>query len=202
MNKEKSNNNCYSESEAGFMLWGQNFRAILFKPLLKLLLLLKIKPNHLTILSLICGILGAFLLMTSLNSAFILIFLHVLFDGLDGPLAREMNIDSNQGSFVDSCCDQLVIAFIIFILIHIKIIDPILGGVFILLYSIVVGFAMVRNSLKIPYQWLIRPRFIVYLWLPIEFYLLHSTINYVLLIFNIILAIKTISGFFKIKDRI
>ena len=195
---KKQSNTCYSKSEMGFMIWGQNLRSRILMPLLKLIERHNILPNHITILSMISGIVAAFALLFSPNLAFLLIFVHVTLDGIDGPLARHMNINSNKGSFIDTASDQVVIAFIIFSLIHLKVISPLSGGIYILLYTIVVGFAIIRNALKIPYGWLIRPRFILYIWLPIEFYYLNGSTTFLLWFFNILLATKTITGFLKI----
>jgi hypothetical protein len=64
------------------------------------------------------------------------------------------------------------------------------------------GFAMVRNALSIPYSWLVRPRFFVYVWFFVETYYLPGTIDYVLWFFNALLGAKVLTGYWKIRARI
>ncbi len=63
----------------------------------------------------------------------------------------------------------------------------------------VVAFAMIRNSMAIPYSWLVRPRFIVYAWLLVETYWLPGTIEYVLWTFGALLGWKMLTGFRRIR---
>lgn len=196
------NNNCYSKLEMGFMVRGQNIRAKILKPLLQYVKEKGVTPDHITILSLISGILGALLIGSANEIALLMIFLHVAFDGIDGPLARYTKTDSNKGTFTDTACDQIVIAVIAFSLIDAAIITPLSGGVYVLLYTVVVGFSMVRNAMGIPYAWLIRPRFLLYLWLPVEFYLVGGYTTYILWFFSGILLYKSITGYFSIRKVI
>jgi len=54
----------------------------------------------------------------------------------------------------------------------------------------------------IPYAWLIRPRFLLYLWLPVEFYLVGGYTTYILWFFSGILLYKSITGYFSIRKVI
>jgi hypothetical protein len=76
------------------------------------------------------------------------------------------------------------------------------GGLYVFFYTLVVVFAMIRNSLAIPYSWLVRPRFFVYVWILIEVYWLPGTIDYVLWAFTGLLMIKMASGFIKIRCKL
>jgi hypothetical protein len=76
------------------------------------------------------------------------------------------------------------------------------GSIYVCGYTVVVLFAMVRNALSIPYSWLVRPRLIVYLWIVVETYWVPGSIDYVLWLFNALLALKVLTGFVKIRQRI
>ncbi len=76
------------------------------------------------------------------------------------------------------------------------------GGLYVFFYSMVVIFAMVRSALEIPYSWLVRPRFIVYIWILVEVYVWSGTIDYVLWLFTILLAAKMLTGFIRIRRAI
>jgi phosphatidylglycerophosphate synthase len=196
----------YSAGEEAFMTITQAWREHIFRPLLELLNACRVTPNQLTYLSLLCGV--VFCVFFSLNTqvsqlvAFVMLGPHVLLDGIDGPLARYTGTASNQGSFTDSMSDQLVVAFSTITLIHSGHIGIVPGGLYVFFYTLVVVFAMIRNSLAIPYSWLVRPRFFVYVWMLIEVYWLPGTINYVLWGFTGLLVIKMFSGFVKIRRKL
>jgi hypothetical protein len=107
-----------------------------------------------------------------------------------------------RGSFTDTICDQSVITGCTITLMFAGTVGVVPGTLYVFLYTVVVLFAMVRNALKIPYSWLIRPRFGVYLWLLVEMYLWPGTIDYVLWGFNALLLIKKLTGFSQIRNRI
>ena len=196
------NNNCYSKGELGLMRWSQKVRGVILTPLLSYLEKISIKPDHITVLSLITGLSSAALFYFSNTVALLMIFVHVLLDSIDGPLARHTGKSSNKGSFADSAVDQTVLAAIIFVLINLEIVSPIAGGIHILLYTIAVGFAMIRNSIGISYSFLLRPRFFFYIWLVMELFFYPETINYLLWACNIMLIPAVVIGFIKIRNFI
>ena len=194
---------CYSEGEAGFMGRSQALRAHIMKPLLKRLTQYGVSPNQLTLLSLVVGLVFCPLFALGFKLvAFLMLFLHVLLDGVDGPLARFQGTASSQGSIADTMVDQLVITFTTIALIASGYIGTWPGGLYIFFYGIVVVFAMIRSALSIPYTWLVRPRFIIYLWIPAEVYLWPGSLNAVLWIFTILLAAKMLTGFIQIRRAI
>lgn len=193
---------CYSAGDRGLMLWSQQWRSRLLKPLLILLVYLHISADVLTLISLFSGLVFCVLFSYSKLAAIVFLALHVVFDGLDGPLARYRNTASRKGSFTDTLADQIVVAATTITLIYHGIIHTLPGGIYIFAYTVVIAFSVVRNALAIPYSWLVRPRFVMYIWIIVELYLWPGTINYVLWIFVILLTIKMSTGFYKIRKRI
>jgi len=193
---------CYSAGErAGMVLW-QRVRAATLGPLLLVLSRMGVRPDHLTLLSVLVGLAFCPLFFWSKPLAFGMLALHVLLDGLDGPLARQTNTASRRGSFSDSMADQLVVVASTVTLMAAHVVGVLPGSVYVVAYTVVMLFAMVRNALAIPYPWLVRPRFFVYLWLVIETYYLPGTVDYVLWLFNALLAMNVLTGFAKIRQRI
>jgi phosphatidylglycerophosphate synthase len=193
---------CYSAEESGFMRRSQELRGQLLRPLLAVLAKLGVTPNHLTLLSLLAGL--AFcpvFLWSSKIVAFGLMLTHVVLDGLDGPLARYTQRASNRGSFTDTAADQVVVAFSTLTLIHAGHAGAWAGGLYLFFYSLVVVFALVRNAMAIPYSWLVRPRFLVYAWMPVEVYLWRGSLDFVLWALTALLALKTLTGFVQIRRR-
>jgi phosphatidylglycerophosphate synthase len=192
---------CYSAGERSAMRWGRSLRRRCCAPLLRALTACGVTGDHLTIAGLLVGLAFVPLYFYWKPAAFCALAVHVLLDGLDGPLARHAGAASRRGSLTDTMCDQLVVTATTLALMAAHAVDVMAGGVYIFLYTVVVVFAMVRNVLQIPYTWLIRPRLIVFAWLPIEAYLLPGTIDYVFWAFNLLLAAKTATGFLRIRQR-
>jgi len=192
----------YSAGKGGFMQRSQELRGQILRPMLVVLAKLRVTPNHLTLLSLVAGL--AFcpvFLWSSEAVAFFLLLAHVALDGLDGPLARYTQRASNRGSFTDTTADQVVVAFSTLTLIHAGYAGPWAGGLYLFFCSLIVVFALVRNAMAIPYSWLVRPRFVVYAWIPVEMYLWRGSLNVVLWVLVIVLGSKTLTGFLQIRRR-
>jgi phosphatidylglycerophosphate synthase len=193
---------CYSGRERAFMLFTQRLRALGFGPLLRALSAARVRPDHLTFLSLVAGLAFVPLYFWSLPVALFALALHVLLDGLDGPLARHLDTASRGGSFTDSMADQAVIAATTLTLMYTGMVGHLPGALYIVIYTVVVLFAMARNFLGAPYTWLFRPRFLVYIWIPVEAYWLPGTIDYVLWACVGLLSLKLLSGFVRIRKTI
>ncbi|MBL7040904.1 MAG: CDP-alcohol phosphatidyltransferase family protein [Pirellulaceae bacterium] len=193
---------CYSASERAAMVFWQKVRAVTLRPLLDVMARCRLRPDHLTLLSAFVGLLFCPLYFWSKPAAFAMLVLHVVLDGLDGPLARHTNTASRRGSFADSMSDQLVVVASTITLMSEQTIGVLAGSVYICGYTVVVLFAMVRNALSIPYSWLVRPRFFVFAWFVVETYWWHNSIDYVLWVFNALLALKVLTGFIKIRRQI
>jgi phosphatidylglycerophosphate synthase len=194
---------CYSGGEERLMAESQALRGRLLKPLLQGLVRCGVRPGHLTFLSMAAGLAFCPLfLWGSRPAAFLLLLAHVLLDGVDGPLARHLGRASNRGSFTDTMADQVVVAFTTVALIHAGHAGIWPGALYFFLYTLVVIFAMVRNALAIPYSWLVRPRFLVYLWFPVEVYFWPGSLNGLLWILSALLGLKTLTGFIQIRRKI
>ncbi len=186
------------------MEYGQRLRAIGLQPLLKLLTRCGVSPDMITIASGVCG--AAFFplwLLDQAVAAFIGLLLHVLLDGLDGPLARYQRADSPRGSFVDTFTDQAVVTLVMLAQL-IRSPDSFsiaLGGLYVFLYAIVVSMAMARNALAVPYSWIVRPRFFVFAAIYIEWLSGWAVVLLTLVICDILLAIKCYSGFLALRAR-
>lgn len=101
---------CYSDGERKWMVLGQRLRAILLKPLLQVLSVFRVSPDTITLLSAIAGLAFVPLVFADyVKNAIGMLVVHVLLDGLDGPLARYQHRASARGSFKDTCADQLVV---------------------------------------------------------------------------------------------
>jgi phosphatidylglycerophosphate synthase len=198
---------CYSAGERGAMVWWQAVRARLLAPLLACAEQRGVCPDHVTFASLVSGLAFCpFWLwpgqpVWSRVAALVALLLHVVLDGLDGPLARHMGIASRRGSFTDTLADQIVVTASALALMTAPSpgLNVWVGGLYVFLYAMVVAFAMVRNALGVPYSWLVRPRLWVYAWLALDSFLLPGWLDVVVGLFTVILAAKMMSGFMAIR---
>ncbi len=196
---------CYSAGERGWMEYGQRLRAFWLAPLLRSMIRARITPDLVT---LVAGVLGvAFLPLWLLHVrglALVALWLHVLLDGLDGPLARAQGSASSRGSFTDTLADQLVVttATIGWMIAAPSTAHIASGSSYIFLYGMVVAMAMVRNALYVPYSWLIRPRFFVYACLTVDTMFSIDSTLWSLCICNALLALKSISGFLALRRQL
>jgi phosphatidylglycerophosphate synthase len=194
---------CYSADESAFMRRSQELRAAVLRPLLGALHGRRVTADHVTLLSLTAGL--AFcpvFLWGSPAVACGLLLLHAVLDGVDGPLARYAQRASDRGSVTDTAADQVVIVCSTLTLMHAGYASAWPGGLYLSLYGTVVLFALVRNALAVPYSWLVRPRFLVYAWIPVELYVRPGTLDPLLWILAGLLAAKAASGFVHIRRRL
>lgn len=181
----------------------QRLRGRMLNPMLVILQGARVQADHLTLLSLAAGLAFAPLYYLGRPGwAVAMLGLHAALDALDGPLARHAGTDSRRGSFTDTIVDQVVVAASTLALMLTGTVGALPGGLYIFLYTVVIGFAMARNALAIPYSWLVRPRFIVYGWIAAETWLWPGTIDAVLWIFAGLLGLKMLTGYHKIRRRI
>jgi phosphatidylglycerophosphate synthase len=198
---------CYAAGERGAMVQWQEWRGKWLGPLLAVLTRCGATPDHVTLASLVAGLAFCPLWMwpgalPGMRVAAVLcLVVHALLDALDGPLARYQGTASRRGSFTDSLADQIVVTASTLALMAgpQPSVGIWVGGIYIFAYSIVVGFAMVRNALGVGYSWLVRPRLWIFAWLLVEALWLPGTIEWVMGIFTVPLVLKMATGFVAIR---
>jgi phosphatidylglycerophosphate synthase len=204
---EKPTADCYAAGERGAMEGWQDWRARWLRPLLVVLTRCQVTPDHITLASLVVGLAFCPLWMWpgtipgARIAAVLCLVVHALLDALDGPLARHQGTASRSGSFTDSLADQIVVTASTLALMAgpQPSVGIWVGGIYIFAYSIVVGFAMVRNALGVGYSWLVRPRLWIYAWLFVEALWLPGTIEWVMGLFTVPLLLKMATGFVAIR---
>lgn len=195
MARTPSQADCYSSGERAWMNAWARRRARALDPILSRFARWGVRADHVTLLALLSGLAFCPLLWFGHQLwALIALAAHLALDGLDGPLARSAGTASRRGSFTDTTADQIVVTATTIALIGVGAAGLWAGGVYAFVYGAVVAFAMVRNALAIPYSWLVRPRMVVYGWLPIELYLMPGSLNWVLWICSALLAFKMGTG--------
>lgn len=195
----KASADCYSGGERAWMERTQALRARALGPSLRTMGELGVRPDHLTLVSFACGLMFCPLWFVSPLAALVALLLHVVLDGIDGPLARHLGIESARGSFTDTMADQAVVTASTVTLIAAGVIGPVVGSLYIYVYLLVVALAMVRNALDIPYSWLVRPRLVVYVWMGVEAYAWRGSLDWVLWAATLALGLKAVTGFIQMR---
>lgn len=190
---------CYSGGERRWMELGQRLRARVLAPALDLAGRAGLRPDHVTAASLVAGLVACALIGSAPVWAIALLALHVLLDGFDGPLARRLGTAGRQGSLTDTAADQLVVTATTLTLAAEGIVSAATAGAYSTAYLAVVVLAMVRNALAVPYSWLVRPRFVVYAWIPVELWLWPGTLEPVLVVASALLGLKAVTGFLAVR---
>ena len=190
---------CYSAGERRWMVLTQRWRGRILFPLLRWLTGCGVSPDHITLVSLGIGLTGCALWLVSPVATLICLMSHVLLDGLDGPLARHQRVASPRGSFTDTMADQAVVTAVTVALMLAGHLSVAAGGCFIFLYAVVALFAIARNVLRRPYSWLVRPRFVFYVWIAVELWLFAGTLDVLVWCCNALLVWSALAGFFAIR---
>lgn len=121
-----------------------------------------LNANHVTSASAIVGLASAVMVYFNHTAFAILLALHVLLDGLDGPLARYQKTRSNGGMIADFFSDLAVVGCVTIGLTLSGYIDPVWGVTFSFCYMNVSYFGVLHNILGIKQPLAIRPRMVLY----------------------------------------
>lgn len=190
---------CYSAGDRRMMSLWSSLRANQLRPLLALLARFGVSADMVTLLALISGLAFALLLPWSPLAALTALAFHVILDGLDGPLARFQATAGRRGSFTDTLCDQTVVTATTAALVAGGYLHSLPAMLYVFVYAVVVAFAMVRNALGVPYRFVVRPRFFVYSWIPVELYVWPGSLTWVVLLSLLLLTYAMGRGVLRLR---
>jgi phosphatidylglycerophosphate synthase len=141
----------------------RRIRTKFFKPLLKKIDKLGLRPGHVTMLSAL-SVLGFIIFArTNLIVAFIFIVVHLLFDGLDGSLARFQKKTSVKGAYLDIFVDHFVLTVITLTLINYYYIEIAWGLTYIISYLLMIYALLILNRSQNKIIYVLRSKLILYL---------------------------------------
>ena len=174
----------YSDEEVRWLGPWQRFRQATLGPVALVLSRLGLSANMLSIASVLCG-LGFFLLATvQFDIAFWLLVASIVCDGLDGVEARLTKTNTARGAFTDTFCDQLVVALSVAGLAWKGLIHPVLGILFVYIYTALVTFLVLHKLQRVSSAWLVRPsRMLLYTAVGLYFFFSVNILNYLLMVY-------------------
>ncbi len=137
-----------------------------------------------------------------LEVAAVLVWICVLFDGLDGVYARVTGTASEGGALADAFGDQLVAIVTVLLVIHTDLAPPVWAAYYGIVYVIMIALSMYQNALGIPMQIILRSKYLLYLAVGIYAYGELNLIPWLMMLFSIIMTYHCLESFLKIKRHL
>lgn len=156
--------------------------------------MLHITPNVISIIGVLSLIAFVYFATSSPIIAFAILVLHVVLDGLDGVLARATNAQSQGGAFLDMVCDHSGMVIVTTTLIFYSILNPVIGLIYVYLYTLLVVFITIRNLLKRPIKWAFRSKYILYALFGLFAFTGINILNEFVVLFIILMIVPTITS--------
>lgn len=88
--------------------------------------------------------------------------LHILFDALDGSLARYMKLHTDTGALVDMICDHTGMIVVAATLAYYGLIQIIFAIAYVILYTVMILIIITLNSRETPLKFVIRTKYYLY----------------------------------------
>jgi phosphatidylglycerophosphate synthase len=159
--------NYFAESEQAGQERFQKIRDGLFGPLVRLLIRCRVTADLISLLSLLQLVPFGYLLLTAESAqqvgiASIFVWLHVILDALDGPIARATGTAGPAGAFTDMCVDHSGMMITTCILTATEFINPTAAVAYVSSYTVSVAFTIWLNMIGHPFKLVVRTKYLLY----------------------------------------
>lgn len=159
--------NYFAEQEQAGQERFQKIRDGLFGPIVRLCIACHISADLISLLSILQLAPAGYFLLTAteprhaaIASAFI--WLHVILDALDGPIARSTGKAGPAGAFTDMCVDHTGMMITSCLLAAADLADGTLTTVYVSFYTLAVVFTIWLNVVGQPFRLVIRTKYLLY----------------------------------------
>ncbi len=194
--------NIYSEEEARILVPWQKIRQAMLSPIARLLAYLGISADILSYVSVVLGFAFCLLAPAHFTVAFWLLVASIFCDGLDGVEARLKGATTARGAFIDTFCDQMVVAFSVAGMAWRGSIHPVLAVLFVYIYTALVTLLILHSMLSVSSRWIVRPsRMLFYAAIALLFFFHINVLNYLLTIYLLVLPLLVLS-FWRIRNAL
>jgi phosphatidylserine synthase len=193
---------CWSPAEQQMKKKGENIKGKVFGLLVKLLVKLGVTANMVSFSSAFVGIVSTIFLWYDIKISAGLLILALLIDAVDGSVARATNTNNIKGSLTDAFSDQITISATTIGFIAIDLLDPVIGGLYLVLYPMLIIFTILRNATKNPRKLVLRPRGLIYIIFWIYAFGGINIMNEVTLLMALLLLFQVVKDFFDIRNNI
>jgi len=201
--KEGRKLNYFSERERAKQDRFAQWRTKVLGPIVHPLIKLRVKADHITLTGVLLLIPYAYLFATGhLKAAAILVWVCVLFDGLDGVYARITETDSAGGGLADAFGDQLVAIVTTLLIIHEGLANAVWGAYYGIVYVVMIALSMVQVALGIPLQTILRSKFILYATVGIYAFFGINLFMWIFVGFSILMTFHSLQSFLILKKHL
>jgi phosphatidylglycerophosphate synthase len=177
------------------------FRYNLFGPFLSPLRRRGIKADHLTGMSFFVILVGFPLLYGArqYGLAFFVLALHILLDGLDGPMARlEGSKGSSRGALMDMTNDVTGMVVVILTASFFGPIPWFLGATYVTTYLYLSIFAVAQNLMGIRYAYVVKTKYTIYVLLVIWRLTGVELVSPVMAVATVYMGVSAFFGFLRV----
>jgi phosphatidylglycerophosphate synthase len=194
--------NYFSESEKKSIGKFKDFRTKIFLPISRLLNWLRITPNMVSYFGMLMLVGFIYFIISNPLIACVFLFLHVIIDAFDGPLARLTGKDGDAGAFTDIVCDHSGMFIVSIALIYYNFVDGFFAAIYIYIYTIMILLTIIRNKMKIPAKLVIRSKYYLYLLYGVWAFFGYNYMTEGMILFTLLMLPVTITSFFAIRERL
>lgn len=196
--------NYFAESEQTGQERLQKVRDGLFGPLVRLLIRCRVTADLISLLSLLQLVPFGYLLLTAedpqqIAIASVFVWLHVILDALDGPIARTTGTAGPAGAFTDMCVDHSGMLITTCILTAAELVNPTAAVAYVSSYTVAVAFTIWLNMIGHPFKLVIRTKYLLYALVTVYGLFAANFIGQAVVLFCVIHVIFAIAGFCKLR---
>ncbi|MCB9475765.1 MAG: CDP-alcohol phosphatidyltransferase family protein [Deltaproteobacteria bacterium] len=205
--REGSKWSWYARDEETYFRRMSRYRYERFGPALERLARLGVMPWHITAASFTVLLVGFPILFSAgeYGAAFLVLALHIVLDGLDGPLARVIGrYGRAQGALLDMANDLTGMVIVVLTASFVAdvpgapSIPPTVGTIYVVTYLYVSVFAVAQNLLEIPYTAIVKTKFTIYALLLLKWLTGLSWITPLMVVFSVYMGVSAFLGFVRI----
>jgi phosphatidylglycerophosphate synthase len=185
----------HSQWELGLILRFNKTKDKIVSPLITLFERAHIKPATLSIAGIVILFTSFIFSLLFIQPIFFLsgLCLHIILDGLDGPLARRKKI-SPYGELIDVIADHAGIIITGFAITFFNYASTTITITYLILYTAVIALSLIRNKLNTPFLLIFRPRLLIYLSFAIDYFFILQLTPYLLVLSSCLFLLLTITS--------
>ncbi len=198
----KKHLNYFSEKESRHIENFKNGRTKWLNPLARFIASMGITANMVSITGFFMIFVFVYFIKRNPIAAIVFLLLHVLTDGIDGPVARVTKKAGNKGAFLDILCDHTGIFVATAGLVYYGLVNGVVGLVYIYIYTIMIVFTIVRNVMRISPKIVVRTKYYVYILFAVYVFSSRNYLNEAMLIFSAIMVVSVLNDFSAIRKKL
>lgn len=194
----------YSKSEMPLINFINKIKGKIFYPVLYICTALKIRPSAISVISAAIAFCSLILAVYKTSPIYFIygIWLHLIFDGIDGSLARFQKKQTYSGALLDALCDHVGIISSSIFMINFSYAAKETTIVFAIFYTLLIVISFLLNYFNKPFRYALRPRIIVFISFTIDYFYKTAFTDKLLIIISAIMIFSSAIGIYKIYKHL